>query len=610
MNTMLLSRFFAVKQQAATAATPQKTGWLTVGLKLILGVALASNTCIAALLYINHGSTQRVEAMMGEVLTIRDTVDRSLRDSIVGLQKQFTDLPKLFINNPTLAILDQVEQEFKVENRRTLVGREQYRSLYKRAQKRDLAKGKFVIGLRNEKLELSHGLFDEAGTFTKNVEQLTLHSQDPHQDQQRLEQIIRVVIEEGSGIQFYEKKVAQLAALVTDKSLEAEQSRTQILSFVDRINQQEQKMNQAMERQQYQSLYAGLSAVLINILALSILTRIIIERPINRLSSIVEALSSGEFPEIPWKRRRDQIGSLCNAMDRFRTALLRLKRVEQRKAEDQQKIKDLATTMTQTIGELSERSTDMAQVAHTMQALAGQTQEASSNVAELADDTARLTTEVNDSSLQINTAVGEIHTELGVQNKAVETIVGEIGQARQQLMELHGSVTEIDTIIGTVHAITDQTKILALNATIEAVKAGEYGRGFAVVAGEVKKLSQDTALATGDILGKIEAINHTCDAFLKSFDAIGTNIDALHGVTAIIDQAIGQQRQFSTAIVALTGSAGENTLEVSTRITEVSTAAAKVLQHAETTSSCAREIASELGTLLSGSVRSLDAVTS
>ena len=48
-----------------------------------------------------------------------------------------------------------------------------------------------------------------------------------------------------------------------------------------------------------------------------------------------------------------------------------------------------------------------------MQNLAGQTRQASSEVAELADDTARLTTEVNDSSHRISTAVGEITRNLG-----------------------------------------------------------------------------------------------------------------------------------------------------------------------------------------------------
>lgn len=81
-------------------------------------------------------------------------------------------------------------------------------------------------------------------------------------------------------------------------------------------------------------------------------------------------------------------------------------------------------------------------------------------------------------------------------------------------------MSEIDAIVGAVHLITDQTKILAINAAIEAVKAGDHGRGFAVVANEVKKLSQDTALATRDVLDKIEAINSTCRAFIACFDLL------------------------------------------------------------------------------------------
>ena len=163
---------------------------------------------------------------------------------------------------------------------------------------------------------------------------------------------------------------------------------------------------------------------MINIVALFLLTRIIVERPLKRLSQIVESLSNGSFPEIPWKTRRDQIGTLCRAMDRFRSALLHLHQVEKRKAEDQERIKELVSTMTQTIEGLSGQSTDMAQTAHTMQELSSQTRAASANVADLADDTARLTSEVNDSSLQINTAVGEIGEGLGCRLELWRPLLG------------------------------------------------------------------------------------------------------------------------------------------------------------------------------------------
>ncbi|MDD2465636.1 MAG: hypothetical protein PHI97_16685 [Desulfobulbus sp.] len=153
-------------------ATSCKKGWLTVGLKLLLGVALASNGCIAALLSINHGSTQRVESMMTEVINIRDEIDVNLRDSIVQLQRQFIALPKMFTSNPTDTILQAVEQAFSIEKRIKLVGREQYGSFYTRTEKRDLAKGKFVVSISNNQLLLSHGVFNDEAQFTDAVEQL------------------------------------------------------------------------------------------------------------------------------------------------------------------------------------------------------------------------------------------------------------------------------------------------------------------------------------------------------------------------------------------------------------------------------------------------------
>ncbi len=69
----------------------------------------------------------------------------------------------------------------------------------------------------------------------------------------------------------------------------------------------------------------------------------------------------------------------------------------------------------------------------------------------------------------------------------------------QKLGTIRDKASGINVVVTTITKVADQTNLLSINAAIEAEKAGEAGRGFLVVAREIRRLADQTAVATLDI---------------------------------------------------------------------------------------------------------------
>ncbi|WP_062204273.1 methyl-accepting chemotaxis protein [Demequina salsinemoris] len=141
--------------------------------------------------------------------------------------------------------------------------------------------------------------------------------------------------------------------------------------------------------------------------------------------------------------------------------------------------------------------------------------------------------------------------------EAVET-------ASATVAELGDSSAQIGDVVKLITQIAEQTNLLALNATIEAARAGEAGKGFAVVASEVKDLAQATAKATGDIGGRIDAIQ----------SGVGAAASAIGRISGVIEQVSESQGAVAVALEEQTSV----TEEMSRSVTEAAMGAESIAE--------------------------------
>ena len=85
------------------------------------------------------------------------------------------------------------------------------------------------------------------------------------------------------------------------------------------------------------------------------------------------------------------------------------------------------------------------------------------------------------------------------QHKLNDNLLIELKTNKATIINLKAHANEANDIIKYITGISHQINLLSLNAAIEASRAGEAGRGFAVVADEIKKLSEQTDIATTNI---------------------------------------------------------------------------------------------------------------
>jgi methyl-accepting chemotaxis protein len=156
-------------------------------------------------------------------------------------------------------------------------------------------------------------------------------------------------------------------------------------------------------------------------------------------------------------------------------------------------------------------------------------------------------------------------------------VSGESGAlVAEKMEELKANADKMQTIMGLISNVANQTGLLALNASIEAARAGEAGKGFSVVATEISNLSSQTNAATGEInalivgiVNSIGAVTESMEKLLESsrmqnqyVDDTADNFEQIHNSTQNIVEQVTQLKETVDVVTAANAQVSEGIVNV------------------------------------------------
>jgi methyl-accepting chemotaxis protein WspA len=101
---------------------------------------------------------------------------------------------------------------------------------------------------------------------------------------------------------------------------------------------------------------------------------------------------------------------------------------------------------------------------------------------------------------------------------SMRTLADATNAISSRLGAISEKANKINTVVIAITKVADRTNLLSLNAAIEAEKAGEYGTGFSVVAREIRRLADQTAIATLEIENTVQEMQSAVSSGVMEMD--------------------------------------------------------------------------------------------
>ena len=291
----------------------------------------------------------------------------------------------------------------------------------------------------------------------------------------------------------------------------------------------------------------GLSlATILGVTAAALVVARTISTPIRTAVAVPNQVASGDLRADVGITSNDETGALLAAIQ---TMTNDLRGLIGRIQHSSVALISTATAIQATASEQQQVITDYG--ASTSQAVAAVKQ-----ISVTSQELLRTMTEVNEMAGHTGQMAADGRVNLVGMDGTMRQLAESTSSFGAKLAVISERAANINLAVTTITKVADQTNLLSINAAIEAEKAGEYGLGFLVVAREIRRLADQTAVASLDIERMVKEMQYSVSAGVMEMDKFAEQVRT--GVREIGDVA-SKLGEIITAVQGISGRFGQVT---------------------------------------------------
>lgn len=332
----------------------------------------------------------------------------------------------------------------------------------------------------------------------------------------------------------------------------------------------------------------------------------VIAKPVKALNGTMASMTDGDFTVEVNVKTRDEIGQMASGVKRFigvmRKIIQQISQISAQlngQAEDSALIsselsdasrlqKGSMEELNRTVNELTRSISEVAEMANSLSVLVSDTTEQGA----AADEKMKGAVAASDHGRRDMNRI----------TLSMKDISEKMDSLEQCAVQMDGSIGKINSIVGLIREIAEETNLLSLNASIEAARAGEAGKGFAVVADQIGKLAGTSKSAVDDIAVLTEEISNIVSQTVqetkesagviyesrnlvsdteKSFEEIFESVGSTNEVVGSMIEKIRDVSEIATSVAGITQEQSAASEEILATAENMRENAEKVFEHSK-----------------------------